>query len=64
MIEWASNNDEAAQVEKAAEDPRPAPIGRLAEAVNVTPGLTLSASGTIEAQQTAYEVMSLPPIII
>jgi hypothetical protein len=43
MIECASNSDEAAQVEKAADDPRPAPIGRLAEAVNVTPGLDSSA---------------------
>jgi hypothetical protein len=42
MIEWASKRDDAAQVEKAAEDPSPAPIGRLAEAVNVTPGLDVS----------------------
>ena len=42
MMEWASRSDDAAQVENAADDPRPAPIGRLAEAVNVTPGLGVS----------------------
>jgi hypothetical protein len=42
MTEWASKSDDAAQVEKAADDPSPAPIGRLAEAVNVTPGLRVS----------------------
>lgn len=41
-IEWARRRDDAAHVENAAEDPRPAPIGRLAEAVNVTPGLKVS----------------------
>jgi hypothetical protein len=41
-IEWASKSDDAAHVENAAEDPRPAPIGRLADAVNVTPGLRVS----------------------
>lgn len=42
MTEWARRRDDAAQVENAADDPRPAPIGRLAEAVNVTPGLGVS----------------------
>jgi hypothetical protein len=44
MMEWASKRDEAAHVENAAEDPRPAPMGRLADAVNVTPGLNVSFS--------------------
>lgn len=39
MIPCASNNEEATHVEKAADEPRPAPIGRFADAVNVTPGL-------------------------
>jgi hypothetical protein len=42
MIEWARRSDDAAQVENAAEDPSPAPIGRFADAVNVTPGLVVS----------------------
>ena len=43
MMEWARRRDDAAQVENAAEDPSPAPIGRLAEAVKVTPGLGVSS---------------------
>jgi hypothetical protein len=54
MMEWASKRDEAAHVEKAAEDPRPAPIGRLADAVNVTPGLIVSSSVSYQVRK-AYE---------
>lgn len=39
MIPCANSKEEAAQVENAADEPRPAPMGKLAEAVNVAPGL-------------------------
>lgn len=43
MIPCASKREDATQVEKAADEPRPAPMGRLADAVNVTPGLLVSS---------------------
>lgn len=62
MMPCARSSDEATQVEKAADEPRPAPIGRLAEAVNVTPGLRLSGGLTRHERRhkPAYEFLSLP----
>lgn len=42
MIEWAMRREEARQVEYAAEEPRPADMGRLDEAVKVQAGLFIS----------------------
>jgi hypothetical protein len=55
ITEWASRSDDAAQVENAADDPSPAPIGRLADAVNVTPGLSVSFSIPAKEWCKAYE---------